>query len=743
MRKRTSRPRIRTYLMALVLSCLVPVCLASAYLIKYSYRARMALLDQNLQTASSALSSALDRDLATAQRSLEALATSPAIALGDFAAFHAQVLRVAKDYPGSDIIMADATGQQIVNSYRSFGSQLPKRNPSDTVRRIFETGKPCLTNLFRGAVTGRYLIGVDVPVFDGSQVRYDLAMTMPADNLLPLLRNNTLNPEWLITILDGNKTIVARSRMPEDFVGKPIVSPPLLKIMAGAEQGSTEGMNLQGIRSLVSFQRSARTGWTVLVSTPKALMVQELQHWLLWVVVCLSALLLLGFGLVMKFTRTISRSVQSLVGPAMALGRGEPVQPGDFELKETFEVGNALLRASELLHETRVSRDELRKEVNERRRVEEELRESEARRVAAEAAESERKRFLDVLETLPVYVCLLRPDYHVAFANRVFRERFGESEEGLRCFEALFGRTDPCEICMTYKVLEDMAPRKWQWTGPDQRDYSVFDFPFTNTDGSTLILEMGIDVTEQKKAEAELTATISRLELINLELQEFAFIASHDLQEPLRKIQTFADILRKKCSANLDENGISYLSRMEQSAARMRRLIHDLLQFSRVATKPEPYKPVNLDELLQDVLQVFEHSLEKGAVVRISDLPVIDAEESQMKQLFQNLLGNALKYRKKDVPPEIRIYCTKEKNNRCRIVIEDNGIGFEQEYALKIFAPFQRLHVREYEGTGMGLAICRKIVERHGGDITAASQPGVGSTFIINLPFKQKRLELS
>lgn len=378
-------------------------------------------------------------------------------------------------------------------------------------------------------------------------------------------------------------------------------------------------------------------------------------------------------------------------------------------------------------------------DITDMKKAEQALRESEASRIAAESAESERKRFYNVLETLPVYICLLKPDYHVSFSNRVFRDRFGESEEGLRCFEHLFGRDEPCEICETYKVLDTKEPLQWEWSGPDHREYSVFDFPFTDADGSTLILEMGIDITERKKAETELTSTISRLELINRELQEFAFVASHDLQEPLRKIQTFADVLRKRCGASLDEDGTLYLMKMEQAATRMRRLIQDLLQFSRVATRSEPYMSIDLNGIIQEVLQIFEQSLERGAIVRISDLPVIDADESQIKQLFQNLIGNALKYKKKNVPVEISVYSSNDKSDECKIMIEDNGIGFDQEYARKIFAPFQRLHGKEYEGTGMGLAICRKIVERHGGAIEATSQPGAGSTFIVNLPVKQTR----
>ncbi len=244
---------------------------------------------------------------------------------------------------------------------------------------------------------------------------------------------------------------------------------------------------------------------------------------------------------------------------------------------------------------------------------------------------------------------------------------------------------------------------------------------------------------ERKAAEEALKAYTARLEIMNQELQDFAFIASHDLQEPLRKIQTFGGMLRKNCAAELGRTGTDYLMRMERAADRMRQLIQDLIKFSRVAAKPEPYKTVNLNGLFQEVIHLFELRLMcQGVKIVVSDLPTIEADETQMKQLFQNLIGNAVKYTKKDVAPEIRVYSKMENDAMCQILIEDNGIGFQQEFARKIFAPFQRLHTRsEYEGTGMGLAICRKIVERHGGAITARSLPGKGSTFTIDLPVRQ------
>jgi light-regulated signal transduction histidine kinase (bacteriophytochrome) len=243
---------------------------------------------------------------------------------------------------------------------------------------------------------------------------------------------------------------------------------------------------------------------------------------------------------------------------------------------------------------------------------------------------------------------------------------------------------------------------------------------------------------ELEKANRELKAYSAKLERINEELSEFAFVASHDLQEPLRKIQTFCDMAQHRCA--FDTAGREYLDRILSSATRMRQLLRDLLQFSRVATIVEPFKEIDLHKIVREAADIFEKDiLETGCSVGIENVPVIEADETQMLQLFQNLIGNALKYRSRE-SPLIKIRGRRDGKEFCEISVKDNGIGFEQQFERLIFKPFQRLHGHsEYEGTGMGLAICRKIVELHGGSIRAESEPGRGTTFVIRLPLKRDR----
>ncbi len=258
-----------------------------------------------------------------------------------------------------------------------------------------------------------------------------------------------------------------------------------------------------------------------------------------------------------------------------------------------------------------------------------------------------------------------------------------------------------------------------------------------------LIVLTLLDITERKRAEEEqkqaravLARTAQSLALSNRELEEFTSIASHDLQEPLRKIVAFGDRLETRCREALSEEGHDYLDRMRRAAARMSTLIEDLLQLSRVGTKPEPFQRVLLASVVSEALEDLEETVTRtGGHVAIGSLPTLVASRLQMRRLFQNLIGNALKFHKEGEPPAVRVEGRSLGDGRLEIVVADNGIGFDEKYLDRVFRPFQRLHGRsEFEGTGMGLAICHKIVARHGGTLTARSRPGEGSRFVVTLP---------
>ena len=271
---------------------------------------------------------------------------------------------------------------------------------------------------------------------------------------------------------------------------------------------------------------------------------------------------------------------------------------------------------------------------------------------------------------------------------------------------------------------------------------NVHGYPVYNDNGqaSDRLVIVIRDVTEKFKAEESLKQFSIELQRSNKELEEFAYVASHDLQEPLRKIQSFGDRLASKFSEELPDQGSEYIERMRNAAARMQLLINGLLDYSRITTKAVPFEKVDLNEIVRDVVSDLEIRInDMGARVLFENLPTIEADSLHMRQLFQNLIGNALKFTKPDTPPIVEVISDQVHDealgDSVQIVIKDNGIGFDNKYADKIFGVFQRLHGRaEYEGSGIGLSIVRKIVERHGGSITPSGVLSEGATFKIILP---------
>jgi len=256
------------------------------------------------------------------------------------------------------------------------------------------------------------------------------------------------------------------------------------------------------------------------------------------------------------------------------------------------------------------------------------------------------------------------------------------------------------------------------------------------------------DITTQRTIENNMRKMVDELHRSNRELEEFAYAASHDLQEPLRKITTFSDRLSEKYKDVLAGEGEMYLGRMVSSAENMRQLINGLLEFSRITQSAGQYEEVNLNTIMQEVMSDLELKIEEtNTLIRCDVLPTVEAVRTQMKQLFQNLVSNAIKFQKPDVPPVIKIelmqpgegelqrYDLQPQKAYYKIVVSDNGIGFENEYATRIFQVFQRLHGKsEYPGSGIGLAICKKILEYHQGVIYAEGTPEEGSRFVFLLP---------
>ena len=352
--------------------------------------------------------------------------------------------------------------------------------------------------------------------------------------------------------------------------------------------------------------------------------------------------------------------------------------------------------------------------------------------------EAERQRFYNVLEMLPAYVVLLTPDYHVPFANRFFRERFGESH-GRRCYEYLFGRTEPCEICETYTVLKTGKPHHWEWTGPDNRDYDVHDFPFTDSDGAPFILEMGIDVTETKRAEAALREVNETLEQRvaerTAELEGFNYTVSHDLRAPLRAIDGYTRMIIRKHADKFDADAIDKFNIIRDNTQMMGQLIDDLLAFSRLGRAQLSVVTLDIGGLIRETWEeLITLNPDRRLMLKIAEMPPGRGDRGLIKQVLVNILSNAVEFTRgrEEAVIEAEGY---HKDGEIIYYVRDNGVGFDMQYHDKLFGVFQRLHsAEEFEGTGVGLAIVHRIIHRHGGRVWAEGEIDKGACFYFSLP---------
>lgn len=374
------------------------------------------------------------------------------------------------------------------------------------------------------------------------------------------------------------------------------------------------------------------------------------------------------------------------------------------------------------------------------------------RKKAEKEMEKAKNSYLDLFEKAPFGYQLIDVDGNIQMVNQTGAKMLGYSKDELlgKCvFDFLvdgISYQKSLEVEIENKQSSSGKERKYKCKNGAVLDIFIKDNLLLNESGNVIGIRSTMqDLAEQKKAEKKLETYAQELKRSNSELQDFANVASHDLQEPLRKIQVFGERLIMKYGELIPDQGKDYLARMQNAAKRMNSLLNGLLHFARVTTKAKPFETVDLSKIASEAASDLETRIEQtSGKVEIGELPVIDADSMQIRQLFQNLIGNGLKFHRQDVHPIVKINGQKFTTNgngrseSCKITVEDNGIGFDEKDTGRIFGVFQRLHRKnEFEGTGIGLAICQKIVERHSGKISAQSTLGKGTKFIVDLPVKQ------
>jgi len=790
------RDSIRLRVAALVVACVLPVWVAAGLLLYYNFQSRQALTEQRMQETARALTMVVDRELASMQANLSALATTPSLVSGDLPAFYRQAQTALKPYPGADIILSDVTAQELIHTFLPFGVPLPKRAAPQTVRQVYETGKPVITGVYQGAGTRRLQIAVDVPVFRGARVLYDLAMIDSADRLTTVLLQQQLPPEWVGTIFDSNQVIVARTRLAEKFVGRQ-ASPVLGQWMRGNAEGTAEFINFVGVPLVSSFSRSAVSGWTVMIGVPKAVMMAGTWRWL-WLTIAGTALLsFTGIALAWRIGRSVERiergahrlgaivessddaiigyrldgiveswnrgaerlfgySAPEIVGRHISIlvpndqlnafsDRMRRVHNGKVieQDRTTRKHKNGLpipvaLKISPIPDRlgTIVGASEIVRDITNLNKAEEALAESE-------------ERLRTIVELAPDAILVVSEQGQILEVNEAACKQFGYRRDQLLQLGILdiiapqFAKRAAARLrgevpSGTYENAHIRADGTEVPT-----ELSVTKFMFR---GQLVFLRITRDISDRKRAEEQREKLEQQLRQAQ-KMEAVGRLAggiAHDFNNLLMVIQSYTELLQDKLPANstFQKNTREIMKAAKRAAS----LTGQMLAFSR----KQITSPVVLDlnAVIDETAKMLKRLIGEDIEFRVSlgrALWAIEADSDQMVQMLMNLCVNA-----RDAMPQggtLTIATgnfTVEKRGvagRSYIApgdyvwlsVTDTGTGINKDMQEQIFEPF--FTTKEVgKGTGLGLAMVYGVVKQSGGYVWVDSELGQGACFTIYLP---------
>ncbi|MBI3446803.1 MAG: GAF domain-containing protein [Magnetospirillum sp.] len=754
--------RIHKRIALLVVACILPVWLFVGYLTLTSFQRGRLDLERALAAAAQTQLRVIEREIAAAEATLRALASSPTLDQGDYAAFHRQALDVLRQSPRLNIVLLSPEGAQIVNTLQPYGRSLPN-NPAAFFFEVRDSGKAVLSDLFVGPLTKRPLAALAIPVFRDGRMIHVMTVSLDTEHLTPILNEEGYPESWAAAVFDRKGTIVARTWEPEKYVGLK-AGPVFLDAITSSTRGLIDAATLEGIHVLAAFSRSELYGWAVAVAVPKQILEAELRR-TLWINLAAGAiLLLLGLGLARWISRSITAPVQALIASAEAIGHGEPVSAEPLPLREVEEVRHALARAAALIDARTAERDQAR------------IREFDLRQ------QHHSLRALNDIAALPgadsqsqlVQSLRLGADHFglpIGIINRVDNEVYTIV---CHCSPASAGLSDgqTFDLASTYAELTLEAERVLAISHASQSEYAAHpclirfhleayigapiyvrgicfgtvsfssvkplgrDFDEADKEFVLLLARWIGTVLERQDSDAAILSARQDLERSNAELERFAYIASHDLRQPLRMVSSYLGLIKRRLGESLDAELQEFFGYAMDGAKRMDQMILDLLDYSRAGTDTEPFRAVSLSDALADALANLDVPIkEAAAAIELPpSLPVVQGHRSELVRLFQNLIGNAIKYRAPERPCRVEIHC-QAQGHAWGLAIRDNGIGIAPDHREKAFQIFERLTSSQtHEGTGIGLSICRKIVESHGGRVWIEDGLDGGTSLCFTLP---------
>ncbi|HUA53459.1 MAG TPA: PAS domain S-box protein [Candidatus Sulfotelmatobacter sp.] len=716
----------------LVVACIVPAWGAAAFLIADSYQRQRMAIDAGTVATARALLQAVDDELLSVQAALQALATSHALVADDLAAFYAQAREVQRQRNAINLVLARASGQQLINTLRPFGAPLPETAAPGKLPLVFSEGVPVVSDLFVGPVTQQPIIAVMAPVVSDGRVAYVLGMNMLPERFAELLRRQKPPPSWVIAILDTTGTIVARTANPDRFVGRKAAA-PLRRRMTEVAEGSLELPTLEGTPVVAAFSRSSVSGWTVAIGVPTADLTAELRRSLGLSIAAAGALLLLGAVSAHVLSDHIARSIRTLSASALDLASGRVSSVPPTSISEVSEVGEALVRASHQL---------LQREVDRAKAAEAQHQAAIAERVAA--------KFRGLLEAAPDAMIVVRPDGTISFANGHAETIFGYSQA------VLLGRPINWLIPDRFHASHD-AHMKAFFAAPDfrpmgaervlfgrRRDGTEFPVEISlspiESEGEACVMAAMRDVTERKHLETSVET--SRMQMVDsARLSALGAMAggiAHEINNPLAVVHALAKDLVEAAEHDGASTPASVAPTARQIVAhaeRIARIVKSMRHLARDGAT-DPFDEAAVGDIVGQVLDLCAEGFRNRSVA-LSTSPIdptlrIKCRAVQIAQVLANLLQNALDA-VEGLPGDkwVRVEVAALTDDVV-LSVTDCGHGVPPALKARIMEPFFTTKAVG-KGTGLGLSLSKQIAEAHGGALEVDENDG-HTRFSLRLP---------
>jgi PAS domain S-box-containing protein len=629
-----------------------------------------------------------------------------------------EIARHLKDYIEHSVTIEHAfitnTRGNLLANYPNSSSLINRDfSQRDWYKGISQNWQPYVSEFYlRTSTPQRYVFSISIPIRDDDDRVIGILGLQPEDNYVKNAVSYIHSPHnQTAYVVDNNGNLIYHPKFTADRIIDLSGSPAVQRVKKG-QTGVEIVSSPDGQRMLTAYHPVEGNGWGVVVERPEKEAYAPLRE--------------ITFGL-FAFA-----SLMLLTAVYFAYKRSELI----YSLQKlTEELETRVMERTAELNDTNI---QLTLEIDERKQAQEKI---ERLRIEKEL----------LLTSAGEGIFGLDLDGNHTFVNPVAAEMLGYPIEELLhkhshtiCHHTRAdGSPYPEDECPIYKAFKDATVHHVRDEVFWRKDHSSFPVAYTSTpikEDSKLVGAVVTfrDITERKRAEENLARAMADLARSNAELEQLAYIASHDLQEPLRMVASFVQLLGKRYKGKLDGDADDFINYAVDGANRMQILINDLLAYSRVGRRGKEFKEVSCEIVLDQAMSNLQNLIEQsGAVVTRNPLPVAKGDDIQLMQLFQNLIGNAIKF-SRDRAPHIQVAAERRVDDWC-FYVRDNGIGIESEYFERIFSIFQRLHDRrQYPGTGIGLAICKKVVEHHGGRIWVESEPGTGSTFYFTLPAQKE-----